>query len=90
MQVEQHLIDNNEWPQSLADLGYSTETLPADSGRFVSTYGVYEGGVVGIEVQVGSSSGYVVFEPYVQEDAIQWACYGQDLPEKYLPMTCRE
>ena len=90
MQVEQHLIDNNEWPNSLTELGYAAETLPADSGRFVASYGVYEGGVVGIEIQVGGSAGYLVFEPYVEEDQIEWVCYGQDLPDRYLPPMCRE
>ncbi len=89
-QVEDYVIERNEWPATLADLGYSVDSLPAPEMSRVVGYGIYEGGVIGIETSIGSDSGYVVFEPYVENDTIQWTCYGQDVADKHLPMMCRE
>ncbi|WP_227497967.1 pilin [Marinobacter santoriniensis] len=32
---------------------------------------------------------YLVLEPSVNEGMIEWACYGQNADQRYLPANCR-
>ncbi|MEO0423469.1 MAG: M48 family metallopeptidase [Pseudomonadota bacterium] len=78
---------NQSWPESLMDLGYSTDSLPIGDGAALS---IYENGIIGVEITAVGADRYLVLEPQVDDDgAVNWVCYGQDLEEKYLPMACK-
>lgn len=89
--LTEYVVANNQWPTSLLDLGYKTETISnAEAGYSI---GIFENGVIG--ANVGSETGgednrkYVVLEPSTEDGEITWSCYGSNLEEKYLPSECR-
>lgn len=89
-EVEGFYATNQAWPDDLADLGYDTETRPDASGQY--SVGVYEGGVIGVELPEADEEGearYLVLSPTAGEDGIQWTCSGQNVPDKWLPQDCR-
>lgn len=86
--VERYALENDFWPDSLADLGYAEDELGgAPTGTAIA---VHPGGIVGIDTgrERGGWTSYVVLEPALEGETFDWLCYGQDLDEKYLPEIC--
>ena len=88
--VADYYSKNQEWPASLLDLGYDAQSVTTTDGSY--TIGVYEAGVVAIALGADAlgESQYLVLEPYVEEGAVAWVCYGQNANPAHLPSACRE
>lgn len=87
--VNEYVVANNEWPQSLQSLGYANDVIN-DAANNIQI-GVYSDGVVGANVGMGESGEekYVVLKPEVIEGDITWTCYGENVLASYLPAPCR-
>ncbi|MDX1816825.1 MAG: M48 family metalloprotease [Marinobacter sp.] len=87
--VSSYAYENQAWPTDMQQLGYPSLTL--DNAPQGYTIDVYEEGMIGVEMGVDSSgeSQYLVLEPSVTEGTIEWACYGQNADQRYLPASCR-
>jgi Zn-dependent protease with chaperone function/type II secretory pathway pseudopilin PulG len=88
--IEAFVAANDEWPESLFDLGYDSEELATADQR--SSIGVYEGGLVAILTgfDLSDQPQYVVLEPYRDAGEIAWICYGENQPQTRLPVACRD
>lgn len=88
-QADTYIMEKEEWPTSMTDLGYSSEVTADPSGKY--EIGIYEGGLVGVNLGTDTygDGRYVVFEPAVDNGELSWICYGQNLKEKLLPAACR-
>ena len=88
--IADYVAENDAFPSTLQDLGFSADTLQTSDGAF--SIGVYDDGIIGIELGVDPSgqSQYLVLEPYLDEDRLEWACYGQNANPGYLPSACRQ
>ncbi len=89
--VTEYIIEYDEAPASMTDLGFPAEDMPILDGQY--SVAIYEGGVVGINMGINAAGNtkYLVLEPYDDgAGGVGWACYGQDLPDKHLPMACRQ
>ena len=85
--VGEHVLSQQQWPASLAEAQVDAERLNELAPGF--SYGLYENGIIGIEMPENFGGGYVVLEPMYDDGDISWICYGQDVEEKYLPPSCR-
>ncbi len=88
--VTDYVIDQGQWPQSLVDLGYQTESLDDPSGNY--SIAIYENGVIGANVGTDTAGDvqYLVLEPVVENEQLSWICYGENLNNLHLPEDCRE
>ncbi len=89
MQVEAYAIQNQQWPQSNADISVMESFV--NSG--VATISVGEGGVVTITYtgteQINGKS--VTLSPSIDdENMIFWVCEGAGLDSRYLSEHCRD
>ncbi|KKM67110.1 hypothetical protein LCGC14_1474470 [marine sediment metagenome] len=85
-QVTNYAISNEEWPESMQALGYSSEQFPQNI-----EISIYQNGVIGAKVgedKMGEGK-YLVLEPTINEEDIIWQCYGENVPQKQLPQECR-
>lgn len=87
--VSDYVAANQTWPGSLTELGYGEDALKTSDGKFEIQ--LYQEGMIGIWVGAtpAGEDEYIVLEPAVTEDGLQWMCYGQNVAENYLPPTCR-
>jgi Zn-dependent protease with chaperone function/competence protein ComGC len=88
-QVSNFIVNKQEWPESLVDLGYDSETMVDPEGYY--EIAIYDNGIVGAKIGVSESGegSYIVLEPTVTEGELNWSCYGQNALEKQLPPECR-
>jgi Zn-dependent protease with chaperone function/competence protein ComGC len=88
--VTNYVVEQGEWPQSLVDLGYQTEAIDDPGGNY--SISIYENGLIGISVGTDASGDtrYVVLEPVVEDEQLNWICYGENIPNQVLPPDCRE
>jgi Zn-dependent protease with chaperone function/Tfp pilus assembly major pilin PilA len=88
-QASEYIMEEEKWPGSMTDLGYSSEVTVEPAGRY--EIGIYEDGVVGINVgnNTNGEIRYVVFEPTVEDGELSWICYGQNMNENLLPAVCQ-
>ncbi|MET0101487.1 MAG: M48 family metalloprotease [Sedimenticola sp.] len=88
-QVTEYVIEKQEWPATLKDLGYESEVLSGNAGKF--EIALYGNGIVAAKIGESDSGEeqYVVLEPSIEEGELNWSCYGQNLPQKQLPHECR-
>ena len=87
--VAEYVINNEQWPTSLTDLGYASETIIDVKNNF--DIGMYDQGVIGIKTGTTSSGEeqYIVLEPELFEGSVQWTCYGQNIDSVQLPNDCQ-
>ncbi|MGB5589293.1 MAG: pilin [Gammaproteobacteria bacterium] len=87
--VEDYAFENQEWPQSIADIGGAQHPDSA----YIEEIAVVENGIIVVylagnpEIEGGS----VGLVPYQDDQGnILWECGGADVANKYLPANCRE
>ncbi|TAJ53380.1 MAG: hypothetical protein EPN60_00730 [Nevskiaceae bacterium] len=92
--VEQYAISNNQWPASLKDIGLESGELAA--GKLSAELELGEHGRLQYHLRGGSlSEGSLVLVPQPQFEGekligLDWKCAGEGLPEKILPIACRQ
>lgn len=88
-QVTEYVTRTQEWPASMADLGYESGSFRDEAGGY--EIDIYESGVVGAEVGTtgAGEKQYLVLEPQVTDGNLSWSCYGDKIPAKHLPTACR-
>lgn len=87
--VTSYVTQNQAWPGSLADLGYQSAPLTMAGQSY--EIDLYENGLIGAKMGVtkAGEEKYLVLEPSVEEDRLNWRCYGQNIPAKVLPPACQ-
>lgn len=90
IKVSEYAITNNEWPLSLNELGYASETIDDAQGKY--KIGLYTEGVIGIDVgkDLEGKDKWIILEPTYTEGNISWNCYGKNVKENLLPSSCRK
>lgn len=87
--VTEYVVQNQEWPATLIDLGYESASINNVDKRF--EIGVYEEGMVAAEVgttKTGETM-YIVLDPEIVEGELNWVCYGENVLVKHLPANCK-
>lgn len=84
--VEEYAIQNQQWPQSIADIGGAGKMVGSNVGD-VSI----DNGVVLIRYVGGAIDGKsIALIPSVNDESyIVWECKGIDIENRYLPASCR-
>lgn len=87
--VSNFVITNGQWPTSMTDLSYETESLINEQSNF--DIGIYDKGMIGIKTGITSSGEekYIILESEVIEGSLSWKCYGQNIESSQLPPDCR-
>lgn len=87
--IEDYAIENDLWPESLLELGYESDVLTTPNGGL--EIAIYEDGIIGIRLGLDAAGEpqYLVVEPYLEDDVIEWTCYGQNAEPRHLPSACR-
>ena len=88
----EHYVTHGELPTAMQDIGY-TET-PVVRGVYTADLYDMEGlTVVGVDVSalLGGSGQYLILTPTVDTNSrvITWTCSALEVPEKYLPSSCK-
>ncbi len=89
MKVTEYVTLNNDWPGSLQALDYKSDSLRNDDKNY--SIGLYEEGMVAAHVGLDTTGNdrYIILEPSVTEDRLDWHCYGDNVNEAYLPAACK-
>lgn len=89
--VSEYGIKNKEWPASLKDLGFDQEVIQdSATGNQIA---IYDKGMIATNIGKGTNGEdqYVVLQPSVSEDGqISWVCYGDNIPQQFMPTSCRQ
>ncbi len=90
-QVDVYHASNGEFPASLLDLGWESETLVASSGNMA--VGLYQDGILAAHIGADANGDiYFVNEPLLVQDGqsrrMDWYCYGENIPSELLPEQC--
>jgi len=87
--VTDYVVQNQEWPATLTDLGYESSSINNIAMRYEIS--VYEEGMVAAEVGItdAGDSMYIVLDPEVVEGELNWVCYGENILVKHLPTNCK-
>lgn len=87
--VTEYVIEHNEWPESMQSLGYGTDVVTNKSDGFETS--IFSDGIVGIKTGVTSTDEikYLVLQPEIIENAVNWTCYGENIREASLPSNCK-
>lgn len=89
-EVVNFAVENQEWPESLENLGYPGATIVNQEHTY--DIDLYEGGMIG--AWMGSDADgegqYLVMEPRVDDQGlVSWICYGQNVDTTALPADCQ-
>lgn len=87
--IEEYGIANQAWPGSLADIG----GIQGDLGPFLSEIEIDENGllVVTFKGETALDGKSVAFIPGLDDEGIIfWECTGIDMPNRFLPASCRQ
>ncbi len=88
-EVENYATIYQNWPVSMKDLGRETDKIIGPENKY--NIGIYENGIIGVYVgnTTEGEEKFIIIQPYVEEGAVKWDCYGQNIPTKYLPLSCK-
>ena len=85
--VVDYAVKNQGWPGSNESIG-----LPPSGayGPDIKSIRIQENGAVVVTFARGPvADKNIVYQPYIENQRINWECDGGDLPPKYLPPDCR-
>jgi len=88
-QVAEYHANQGAWPTDFTQLGWQSSTLRSDWGGMPVR--IYDDGAVAVWYG-DNAQGPMYFGVYPVVDdggAVQWACFGQNIAEDYLPAECR-
>jgi type II secretory pathway pseudopilin PulG len=87
--VADFYIAQDQWPESMTDLGYEADKLAGPEGTY--EIGIYQDGTIGVMVGTDASGveRYLVLAPEVRDGVVTWTCSGQNVPAARLPKECR-
>lgn len=88
--VDQYWRKNKRFPERGADIGLTE----SQEGRRVRAVALETGGRIVILLKFPGDPEFsgmrLIYEPRVEGDALRWQCRSPDMPQKYLPVTCRD
>lgn len=89
-QVTDYVTQNQQWPTSMQELGYESDSLSSETNNHYEI-GIYDNGMVAADVGTtgGGEKMYIVLEPEMVDGNVNWTCYGEKIPAKHLPPACR-
>ena len=83
--ISEYYLTNGSMPSDEAEAGVNTDS---DQSAYVTGIS-YNGGAVTYDVEIGATTGTVVFAGTGSENGVTWACNGGSLEDKYMPANCR-
>jgi uncharacterized RDD family membrane protein YckC/Tfp pilus assembly protein PilE len=90
--VAEYVSDNNgSLPSDNAAAGLAT--AGSISGNYVSGVEIRDGDIVvtfGNRANPRIASQHLLLHPHGDQNHVQWSCGSDDIPDKYLPLRCRQ
>jgi Tfp pilus assembly protein PilE len=86
----EYAMSNQAWPTKVEELGFTAAELEYPEHKY--SIDVYDNGVIAAHVgnDKADEKQYIVLSPQVIEGDIEWACFGDKIKVKYLPLECQE